>query len=155
LALVVAVSACNKSKSDHPESPGFGGGPSRERGPIHDIMLKIGGKGQSMTQTIGNELNESPTPWEKIQPQTKEYAQLIASLSKYDPPRGSKESWAKRTASFSESAAALDRAANAKDIDSALAAHQTVSQSCMACHREHKGGPGGFRGPGGPPRPAQ
>ncbi len=162
LAALVAAPACNKSNNDDPVNPGVGnGGPGAGGGgpktPIGDIMTKLGKGPQSLTETLGRELKTDPPPWDTIGPQAKEYAQLSASLSKYDPSKGSKESWTKQTASFAESAAALDRAADAKDKDAALAAHGALTKSCMACHREHRAGPGGmrrpggFRPPGGPP----
>ncbi len=158
LAALVTAPACNKSNNNDQVNPGSGnGGPWPDGGgpktPIGEIMTKLGKGPQSLTETLGRELKAEPPPWDTIAPQAKEYAQLTASLSKYDPPKGSKESWTKQTASFAESAAALDRAADAKDKDAALAAHVALTKSCMACHREHRMGPGGMKGRGGPPRP--
>lgn len=157
LAVLVAAPACNKSNNNDQVNPGGGpwlggGGPKT---PIGEMMTKLGKGPQSLTETLGRELQTDPPPWDAIAPQTKEYAQLTASLSKFDPPKGSKESWTKQTAAFAESAAALDRAAGAKDKNAALAAHGVLTKSCMACHREHRAGPGGMRGPGGPPRMPQ
>lgn len=167
LAVLAAAPACNKSNNNDQVNQGVGngGGPWPGAGgpktPTGEIMTKLGKGPQSLTETIGRELNTDPPPWDTIGPQTKEYAQLAASLSKYDPPKGSKESWTKQSASFAESAAALDRASGAKDKDAALAAHGALTKSCMACHREHRAGPGGrrrpggFGPPGGPPRQPQ
>ncbi|HTU91105.1 MAG TPA: hypothetical protein VMF69_13590 [Gemmataceae bacterium] len=148
LAVVAAGSACNKSQNENAvggDPPPGRGGPGRPRGPIGEVMTKLF-KGQpSLKDSIGQELNSDSPSWETIQPQTKECAQLTASLSQYDPPKGSKESWTKKTASLSESAAALDRAAQAKDKDAARSAYETFSNSnsCKACHLAHRGGPGG------------
>lgn len=161
LAGIVAGSACNKSRTEDAVGqgfsppPGMGGGPGRPHGPIGDVMVKLFKGPQSLKDAIGRELNSDSPPWETIQPQTKECAQLIASLNKYDPPKGSKDSWTKQTATLSESAAALDRAANAKDKDAALAAYKELSssKSCSTCHKAHRAGPGGMGPPGrfGPP----
>jgi hypothetical protein len=168
LAVVLATSACNKVKNNDPGAggpgPNMGGGPWPGMGgpggpptPTGEIMNKLGKGPTSLTTTIGNELKTDPPPWDTIQPQAKEYAQLAGSVGKYDPPKGDKESWKKLTAAFAESATALDRAAAAKDKEAAVAAHKTLTQSCMACHREHRAGPGGmgrpggFGPPGGPP----
>jgi hypothetical protein len=111
----------------------------------------------SLTPAIGNELKANPIPWETIQGQTKEFVALAAALEKNDPPRGSKDSWAKFTADYSEAAAELDRAAQAKESDAARAAHETLGNSCTSCHREHRrmgrgmGGPPGFGPPPGGP----
>lgn len=169
LAVLVAGSACNKSKNDDATGqgfgggpPGMGGGPGRPRGPIGEAMTKLFKGPQSLKDSIGQELNSDSPPWETIQAQTKECAQLTASLNKYDPPKGEKDSWTKLTSSLAESAAELDRAASAKNKDSALAAYEQFSSStsCKACHQAHRGGPGGmgmppggFRGPGGPGGP--
>lgn len=162
LGVSVVGPACNKSKNDEAVGQGFGtgggpppgiiGGPGRSRGPIGQAMAKLFKGSQSLKDSIGRELNSDSPSWETIQPQVKEFAQLVASLSKYDPPKGSKDSWMKMTASFSESASALERAAEAKNKDDAVAAHAAVSESqtCKACHQAHRGGPGGRMGrPGG------
>jgi hypothetical protein len=136
-----------------PDGPPPGVGPGGRR-PIKDLMMKLAGR-NSLTPKIGQELKQDSPPWDAIQAQTKEFAELASNLGKHDPPRGSKESWTKLTSSYSESALALDQAAQAKDKAAALAAHGTLAGSCMACHREHRmGGPGrGGPGGGGPPGP--
>jgi len=131
------------------------GGPRGNRGPIAEIMGKLTKGPQSLTTVIGQELETDPLPWDKLQSQSKEFAELARTMGKYDPPKGSKESWAKMTSAYTDSAVALEKAVEAKDKDAALAAHQTLSNSCKACHNEHKGmggfGPRGkFGGPKGP-----
>jgi hypothetical protein len=185
LAVLVSVGACNKSKKNAnnavsqgpnnfggaPEGmpggqwPGGPGGPGGPRGPIGEIMAKLTNGPQSLTNIIGAELNEPTPPWDKIQPQTKEYAQLASSMSKYDPPKGEKDTWLKLTGAFTQSANDLEHAAEAKDTDAARAAHRSLRNSCQTCHDAHRRGrggmgmpPGGFRGPrgpGGPPRQPQ
>jgi cytochrome c556 len=127
---------------------------------IKQIMVKLNRGPTSLTPRLGAELKEEKPAWETIQAQTKEYAQLAAELGTHDPKMGTKESWAKLAAAFSDSASELDKAAQAKDKDGAVAAHSQLSNSCMACHRQHRGmggmGPGmGGMGPGmgrmGPP----
>jgi hypothetical protein len=175
--VVFTAAACNKSKKLNNDAVGqapnegggppmgMGGGPGRPKSPIGEIMVKLfgePGRPQSLKDSIGRELNSASPPWESIQPQAKEVAQLTASLAKYDPPKGSKESWTRHTASLSETGASLASAAEHKNKTDALAAHGALSKSCMACHREHRGGPGGpggmmrpggFGPPGGPPGP--
>jgi hypothetical protein len=160
LAVVVAGSACNKNKNNDAISQGFdnGGGPPSglgfgglggPRGPIREAMVKLFKGPQSLKDSIGRQLNSDPPAWEAIQPQAKEFAQLATTLSKYDPPKGSKDSWMKLTDAFAKSAATLDRAVEAKNKDEALAAHAALSnnQTCRECHQAHRGGPGGM-GPG-------
>lgn len=146
--------------------PGNGpGGP--EAGPpsgIRKIMMTIGRGPNALTEVIGRELNEPQPPWETIQDQSKNYAQMSLELAKLEPPKGPKESWSEKTEALAGLAAELDKAAQAKDKDAALTAHGELKNSCMACHREHRtmgrgmgmgmgGPPGGFRGgrPGGGP----
>jgi hypothetical protein len=129
------------------EGPGDGGG-SR----IKQIMGTLSRGSNALTPVIDKELQANPPDWDTIQPQAAEYAQLTAEMGKLDPPKGSKESWAKLTAAYAESAAALDKAAQAKDQNAAKTAHRKLATSRNECHREHRGGPGGF-GPGGPGGP--
>jgi hypothetical protein len=177
LVLLAGVAACNKSKTSEQVNQGGAnaggpppgmpagppmGGPGRPHGPIGEAMTKLAKGPQSLNALIGNELKGESPPWDTLQPQAKEYAQLTASLSKYDPPKGDKASWTKQADAFAQTAGELEHAADAKDKSAALAAHQKLQMSCKACHDAHRGGPGGrgmppggFRGPGGPPRPPQ
>ncbi len=177
LMMLLVIGGCgNSASTDQPaQGPpgGFGkggppmgpGGPGAS-GPIHDLMQKLGSGPQALTTVIGQELQANPPAWDAIQPKTKEYVELASQLGKHEPPRGSKESWSKLTAAYAESAVALNKAAESKDRDAALAAHKVIAGSCTACHREHRpqrgpggmgGGMGGFPGgfPGGmaPPSP--
>ena len=116
--------------------------------------MKLGSPRGSLTQLIGQELKETEPPWDKIQAQTREYVEQSAAMAKYDPPKGSGESWQKHTGEFAGLAADMDRAAQVRDKGAASAAQDRLSKSCMGCHREHRvmgPGPGGPPPPGGPP----
>ena len=148
-----------------PPPPGAGrgmpGGDGRGSPGIKQIMIKLAKGPNSLTPVIGNELNQDPPPWETIQGQTKEYYQSASEMGKYDPPKGTKESWIKLTTAYADLAAELDRAAAAKNKETAKVAHDQLKNSCNDCHQQHRmmgrggpGGPPGFGprgGPGGPP----
>jgi hypothetical protein len=106
-------------------------------------------KGPNSLNTIAASLKADPPPWEAIQTQTKAYAETAADLGKNEPSRGSKESWEKLSAAFAASAAALDKAAQAKDLTAAQGAENKLRGSCKECHDGHRGGPGGGFGPPG------
>jgi len=164
LGFTLVVAACNK-KEETPVSqgppggmpggsggPGFGpgmGGPGGSASPIGRIMAKLTKGPQSLTSVIGDELQANPPEWDKLQSQTKEYVELASSMAKHDPPKGSKESWTKLAGEFADCAVALDKAAQAKDKDAAVAAHRSLTSSCTACHQQHRAGLGGFGPPGG------
>jgi hypothetical protein len=117
------------------------GGP---RSPVGEIMMKIGGRNpQALAPAIGEALKADAPEWDKLAGQTKELVELTGSMAKYDPPKGSKESWAKHTTEFSAAASALEKAVGAKDKDAATAANKGFANSCNACHQEHRPGPGG------------
>lgn len=123
---------------------------------LKQIMVTLGKGPSALTPTLGQELKQDPPPWDAIKTQAREYARLASLIGPMEPPRGDKDSWAEKTRAFAESAAELDRAAQAQEQDDALTAHAALGNACMACHRQHRimgpgmGGPGGFRGPGGP-----
>jgi hypothetical protein len=142
--------------------PGPGPGPeppidlSKGTPTIRQIMGRLTKGPNSLTPVIGKELEAEAPDWNTIQPQTEEYARLAAAMEKSAPRKGSPESWAKLSATYSESARALDKAAKAKNRDAALEAHSQITGSCMECHRAHRQmGPGmgkmGGPRPGGPP----
>ena len=180
--LLAWVGCDGANDSDSPNAPPTGGpglggpgspGPGRperegKSSPIKVIMAKLDRGPSALTKAIGNGLKSESPDWGTLQKQSSEYAGLARELGPLEPPKGSKESWAQLTASFAETAGSLDRAAQAKDRAAALKAHESLTGSCMACHREHRrmgrgggppgGGPpgkGGFPGggppPGGPP----
>jgi Cytochrome C' len=131
-----------------PGGGGPGGGSSSPE--IKAIMVKLNKGPNSLGTLLDGELKAEKPAWETIQPQTKEYAQLAADMVKHEPSRGTKESWAKLAAAYAESAAELDKSAQAKDKDASRDAYTELTNSCMACHRQHRGGPG-MGGMGGPP----
>jgi hypothetical protein len=141
LALLAAIGvAAGCGTKDQPGNPppggpkdGGGGSPD-----IRRIMDRLGKGPQALTAAIGEELKSDEPPWDDLQGQAKEYARLTAELGRYDPPRGDKESWQQRTGDYAEAAAALDRAAQARDRDAAKEAHGRLNRSCAACHREHR-----------------
>jgi cytochrome c556 len=112
---------------------------------IREIMARMNRGPQSLGK-IGKELRAEPPPWDTLQTETSEYTSLAKSMAAHDPPRGSKESWATQTSAFAESASALEQSVQRKDRDGALAAHKSLENSCMACHQQHRGGPGGKGG---------
>jgi hypothetical protein len=166
LALLGLTAGCDLGAPVAP-IPGGGGMPPGSGGPggppqapgIRQIMTKLAKGPNSLTPLLGAELKEEKPQWDTIQAQAKEYVQLAKELGTYDPPKGSKDSWAKYTSEYAESAAELEKAVVAQDKESAVAAHGQLSNSCMACHNAHRGGrgpgrmggpPPGF-GPGSPP----
>lgn len=161
LGFALILTACNKKEETQASQgppvgmpggggPGSGmGGPGGPPSPIGQIMAKLTKGPQSLTAVIGEELKADPPNWDQLQSQTKEYVELASSMVKHDPPKGSKESWTKLAGAFADSAVALEKAAQAKDKEAALAAHKSLSNSCIACHQQHRAGSSGFGLPGG------
>src|SRR5262245_47570957 len=123
-ALLTLVSELSGCSEDNPNeiptnfssgTPGKGSanpaaGPQSASNPkLKAIMTKIGKGPQSLQDSLKGALSQSQPAWETIEPMTKEYAALTSQLGTYDPPRGTKDSWAKLTQAFSESAAELNR----------------------------------------------
>ena len=167
LTALLLAGGCGEGDGMSPGAPppgpaGAMPGPGGPASPgIKQIMVKLAKGRGSLTQVIGNELNQDPPPWETIQGQTTEYVQSATELGKYDPPKGSKESWTTLAKAFADMAIELDGAALAKNKEKAKVAHDQLANSCKSCHDAHRrmgrgpGGPPGFgppSGPGGPPR---
>ena len=138
-------------------APGGPGQAARSNPKIKEIMTKVGKGPQALQGSLGEVLKQAEPAWDTIQPKTKEYAQLASEMGKLEPVRGDKDSWAKLTLAFADSAAELDHAAQAKDKGQTKEALDSLGGSCMACHRQHRamgpgmGGPPGGRGMGPPP----
>jgi cytochrome c556 len=160
LLLVAMVALClvawgckdKASTNQSTQAPPMGGPPRQGGGGetgTKAIMTKIAKGPTSLNELLKGELKTDQPDWPTIQPQAAEYARLAGELGKADPPKGSKESWTKLTAAFSESATALDTAAKNKELAAARTAQEKLGMSCMQCHQEHRGGPGGRGAPGG------
>jgi hypothetical protein len=158
LAVLIALSAmicgCREQNRDTPQPPGGqqapGVGMAGDERASRQIMIRLGKGPNALDGTVKRELQGDEPDWASIQPHAAEYAQMAADLGKAEPAKGSKESWVKETTAFAESAAALDKSAQDKDLNAARVAHEKLSRSCMQCHREHRGPPGG-PGKFGPP----
>jgi mono/diheme cytochrome c family protein len=160
LSLVVVAQGCNRSSGSNAPSPvvqvapGPNPGPNaapRGPTPIRDIMVKLARGPASLTGRMTTELEADPIPWDEVQGHAKEYVDLVLLMAEHEPPRGTKESWAKYTDAFAKGAEALSAAAQANDKNAVAAANMALSNSCMACHQQHKGGgpKGGKGGRGG------
>ena len=149
----------NPAAEKVPPEGRFGpGGEGRVGGTsLRQIMNRLAQGPQSLTRVLGDGLEADKPDWSKIEPQAKEYADLAGQMADLRPPRGTPESWEKLTKSYLDAAKSLHKAVEAKDIETALKAHNLLANSCNDCHREHRAqgrggfGGGGFGGgPGGP-----
>lgn len=105
---------------------------------IEEIMKKVNkGKGALHGQ-VGDALKQGTVDWDAVQKRTKEIAALADFLGKNDPPKGSKESWAKLTKTYADDAKALNAAAEKMDKTAAMSAHRKLQGECMGCHRAHR-----------------
>ena len=134
--------------------PGGPGGPGGRSSPLRNLMRKLDDRRpDGLTKAIVDGLKPEQPDWATLETKAGEYVQATSEMAKYDPPRGSKESWTKLTSAFHESATDLEKSIRAKKRDDAVTASSHLSNSCMECHREHRRMPGGGFGPrgGGPP----
>jgi hypothetical protein len=106
---------------------------------IKEVMGKLTKGPNSLTTTIGKELNVDEPTWDDIKKQSKEFCTFAEALGKNKAPKGDAKSWTTLTDAYNESAKALAEAANKMDKKAALAAMKKLQGSCMACHKAHKG----------------
>jgi len=124
---------CNKASRTASAPAGAGGVPT-----ISDIMQQVNRRKSGLHSEIGEALQGDSVDWPTIEPKAKNYAALADFLGKNDPPKGDKASWESLSKAYAADAQALYAAAEKKDKDAALAAHQKLSDSCMGCHRSHR-----------------
>jgi hypothetical protein len=137
LAGLLACAACHKT-DETPATNTQGTLKGSPPSPIHEAMVRLSKGPDALVPKLGVALRSEAPPWATIQTESKEVAQLASSLAQYEPPVGSKASWAKLTAEYARTAETLDQAAQAKDRDAALAAHKALGDSCLGCHKAHK-----------------
>ncbi len=104
---------------------------------IKDVMANH--KKNQLRDQIGADLKKDDPDWPAVQKKTKEYAEAVAALEKFDPPKGDKKSFAKLAGDFASTAKDLDQAAKKKDAKAAASAHQKLGGACMNCHKAHRG----------------
>jgi len=137
MLLAGLATGCNKASRP---SAGTGGANAAASGvpTISDIMQQVNrGKG-SLHREVGEALQAESVDWAAIEPKAKNYAALADFLGKNDPPKGDKASWESLSKAYAADAQGLYAAAEKKDKEAALAAHQKLSDSCMGCHRAHR-----------------
>ena len=105
---------------------------------VKQVMGKLTKGPNSLTATLGKDLQDDAPAWDDIQKDTKEFVKFADALGKNDPPKGEKDSWQKLTKAYAENAKAMDDAAQKKDRKVALAAHNKLSTACMSCHDQHR-----------------
>ena len=67
---------------------------------IKQVMKKLNSGPNSMTATIGKELQDDPPIWDDIKKETQEYVKMADALGKNDPPKGEKDSVGRRRKSY-------------------------------------------------------
>lgn len=102
---------------------------------IHEIMEKVPGK-KGLCATCAAAAKAGK--WEDAQKASAEMKKYGEALGQNDPPKGSKDSWAKHAKSFSETMSAIDAAAQKKDAAGVEKAAGAFGKSCMGCHNAHK-----------------
>ncbi len=102
------------------------------------IMAKLNKGPMSLCPTLGKELKAKSPPWDEIQKQTKEFAELAEALTKAKPSKGEAASWEKLTKAYAMDAKDLNEAAQKKDQKAAVSAHSKLAKSCKECHTAHK-----------------
>lgn len=102
------------------------------------IMEKLNKGPKSLCPVLGKELKEASPPWDEIQKQSKEVAELAEAMAKNKPSKGEAASWEKLTKAYAGDAKALEAAAEKKDKSAAVAAHGKLVMSCKACHAAHR-----------------
>lgn len=105
---------------------------------VEDIMKKVPNKGRNKGLCAKCVDAATAGTWDECQKMAAELKMLGEAMGKNDPPKGSKESWAKQTKMFADNMAAMEKGAKAKDADAVKAAFAAFGKSCMGCHSQHR-----------------
>jgi cytochrome c556 len=103
-----------------------------------EIMKKTHGK-TGLRKTIEKNLKANPVDWDKVQKDSKVYAELAGMLGKATPPKGDKASWEKLTKAFADTTKEMNTDAEKKDAPAVQGALGKIGQMCMPCHGAHRG----------------
>ena len=103
---------------------------------IKEVMANH--KPKELRAQIGEGLKSASPDWADLQKKSKTYAEAVAKLSDFDPPKGDKENFKKLAKEFGDGVKAMDKAIVAKDAKGANEAFAKSGMACGACHRAHK-----------------
>ncbi|MFL5243477.1 MAG: cytochrome C [Gemmataceae bacterium] len=106
---------------------------------IKEVMGKLTKGPNSLTTTIGKELNVDEPTWDDIKKQSKEFCTFAEALGRNKPPKGDAKSWSTLTEAYADNAKSLSEAADKMDKKAAVAAHRKLQTACMNCHKAHRG----------------
>ena len=106
--------------------------------PTKEIMKKMQGKTDAPGLIKRSKDAGKDEKWEDAQKLAKEMAELGKAVGKNKPPKGDAESWEKLTKKYAEHTAAIAEAAEKKDTKAHADAVKAFTDSCMACHMEHR-----------------
>ncbi len=103
-----------------------------------EIMQKVNGKKDAPGLCKRCAEAGKAEKWEDAQKTAKELMDLGKVIHKNKPPKGDAESWEKMTKKFAENTKAILEASEKKDVKAHAAAIKAFTDSCMACHMEHR-----------------
>lgn len=106
---------------------------------IKKVMQVLNKGGKAESAKLKKELANGSPDWKAVQSSSKQFATLGATLAKNEPPKGEADSWKMMSDAYAADCKALDEAAQKEDLVGAKAAFMKLSNSCMTCHKAHKG----------------
>jgi hypothetical protein len=114
-------------------------GADDEAASIKGLMGKLHKGATSPLIKLKTQLKAESPDWPKIQAETRQFVNLGASLSRFDPPRGETSGYKALATNYYNNAKVLDAAASKEDAVATKAAFSKLSGSCKECHTAHKG----------------
>jgi cytochrome c556 len=103
---------------------------------MKSVFNKKSGKFSSV---LKKQVEATPTDWDELQKTTEEIAKYGKALGKNEPEKGSKDSFKKLAGKLADNTKELDDAADAKDLTKLKASQKAIQNSCMECHKAHRG----------------
>ena len=76
--------------------------------------------------------------WDDAKTLASKFKELGEAITKCDPPKGDKDSWAKMTKKYKDDTIAVADAVEKKDAKAVSTATAVFNKSCKACHDAHK-----------------
>jgi hypothetical protein len=106
---------------------------------IKKVMGKLHGKGKGLLFSVQKGLQAETPDWPAIKKSSKLIAELSATITDVEPPKGEKDNYSKLSKAYLASAKDLQEAADAEEIDKAKASTKKLMGTCKTCHAAHKG----------------
>lgn len=105
---------------------------------VKEVMARLHKGASAPLLELKRDLQADVPRWDVLQKNSQEFVAGGMALTRNDPPRGDKASWARLSKQYLDTVTAMNDAVQKQNKAGALAAHSALIGSCNTCHDAHR-----------------